>query len=798
MAFPDAPHHRERAMNAAVRTKIIWGVIALVAGILMLKSCHDSQVAENEQKEQKTFRKEQVAPLLKKVNDATAPRSAAGGSRFDASEFLAKLESYDKRTASQRGEIERMYSHLQEKQGTELPEHECKQWERQLARLREGMAALNTQQGEAQDVYNTQMQRWQEAAAETEAPTVHTAELDALTKDLETLQATAESKRRNVDNGGVAYTAYTIDIKRIKKRVKLLQQKREEWERTMRAAAEARAAVVTADGAINRAGEPIRRADALMDRIMQGVNCAPDALAAPTVLPAPPPPPFVPDIRMVATGDLADSLLEPLVNQWLKARHATPAEGSDFTWNMPDEQTREIEVKVPEALQGADKGVLRIRLVSEPNGAAAFTGLLPGGNADLVLTGRKMNKQTEASWLPQGKTLEMLDPKGKGRAYRTRVCSDALIFFRGDGMTLDTVTSGVLAQVPKLFDMDNAGRVEAAAIFNLFAGAADKRALLGDTPLSAINRDNPGHLFLGTWHKDGLNHSPGRALSASGNTALGYSTCWDDEKVLKNIPAEYRASAGGCLPTDETINSGQYAFSYNITFYRSTHAEPKAAAAADLMAYASDVNNKDVEELVRLHGFAPLQFELNKPGNTLTDKDLPLALAIRRMEGAGLDMGYDADTSTWVYGVRIPIPLYYEVGSVTSDGKKAVEIDPDSRYYSESQGLQAINKLVQDRRACLVLVGHADPQWARKLDTGRNSWENNLKLSNERAKGVYSTLFQDVFSGNANLGNVQLGTSWARPAGDLDLNKPIEEQEAALSRCRRVDIFLIFPLTVDE
>lgn len=62
-------------MGAALRKKIIWGVIALCAGSFAIKSCLDSQAAEQEHQEQKKFRQESVTPLLRAVNDATAPSS---------------------------------------------------------------------------------------------------------------------------------------------------------------------------------------------------------------------------------------------------------------------------------------------------------------------------------------------------------------------------------------------------------------------------------------------------------------------------------------------------------------------------------------------------------------------------------------------------------------------------------------------------------------------------------------------------------------------------------------------------
>lgn len=756
--------------------------------------------AEAEESAQKMLRKNEVLPLLRTVNDATAPRDIADVSPFDSSNLLTRLDDYEKRAAAVRREAEGIYEFLSDKQGTEQPESTCKQWATQLARLQRCLAQLAALQAEAQEVYDAKMASWLSAANEAGTIADYSAELKELSQKLEALKKKLTGRRGSVDPDGIAYAGYNMDIKRVNKRQKLIEETLAEWNQTTKAAVEARAMVVTDAGEINKNGEPIVKADALMASILTAPACSVEGLVAPTILPAPPPPPFVPDFRIVTTGDLSDSLLEPLVNQWLKSHKATPleGEGKSFTWNVKDEHTREIEVKVPSDFPGVTDGVLRIRMTTEPNGSTVFTHLLNGGDADLVLTGRKMSKQMESLWLPKGQTLETLDPQGKGRAYRTRVCSDALIFFRGDALAVEAVSAGVLQTTPKVFASDDAGRMEASSLFSLLPDATDRRVMAADKSAATVTQEYPEQLFMGTWHQDGLNHNPGRALAVSSQTALGYSTCWDDEAVLKNIPSEYRAVGAGCVPTDDTINSGQYAFSYNITFYRSVQADGKAAAAAaDLMAYASDVKNKEVEALVRVRGFAPLQFELSRPNNTLSDKDLPLALVIRQMEKAGLDMGYDADACTWVYGVRIPIPLYYEVGSATSDGKSSVAIDPDSRYYTEAQGLQAITRMTEGRRACLVLVGHADPQWGKKLDTGKESWKKNLSLSTERANGVYQSLFRDILAGNAQLGNVQLGVSWARPAVDLDRQKSVEEQETALGRCRRVDIFLIFPMTAE-
>lgn len=784
-------------MDSKVKTKIIWGVLALVTGAVTINHISHKQTCEEAERQMKEFRKKHVTPLLKSVNDATAPRPMADASPFVADAFLARMADYEKRTARVRRSAMETYGYLAGKQGQELPENECKMWEAQLGQLKGTLEELDKQQAEARGVYDAQMKAWQAAAAAEAAKGDYAAELSKLEADLEDCRKKAESRRSGVahDDCDVATRAYNMDIKKLKKRLVLVRQKREEWQQATAKARAARAAMVKDNGEINHDSDQLKQADALLAAILVDPDCPLDGLTAPTILPAPPPPPFIPDIRMVATGDLADSLLEPLVTQWLKAREAQPVEGSAFVWNVVDENTKEIEVKVPDKLQGADAGKLRIRISADQNAAGVFTRLMPGGDADLVLTGRKMNKQQEALWLPQGKSLEMLDPQGKGRAYRTRVCSDALIFFRGNALNIETVSAGVLTSTPRLFDMDDAGRMEAAAIFGQHPGVGDKRVALGGKDLSGINSEHPEHIFMGTWHKDGVNHNPGMALIAQSDSTLGYTTRWDDPAVLKNIPMQYRTTGAGCLPTDDTINSGEYAFSYNITFYRSTTAESKAAAAADLMAYAGDITNHEVGDLVRVQGFAPLQFTLDKPDNTLTDNDLPLALVIRQMENAGLDMGYDETTSTWVYGVRIPIPLYYEVGSVTADGKKAVQIDADSRYYTETQGLQAISRMVQGKKACLVLVGHADPRWSGKnLDTGKESWQKNLALSTERAKGVYKSLFSDLFSGMKNLGSVQLGTSWARPASDLDLTKSVDEQEAELARCRRVDVFLVFPI----
>lgn len=784
-------------MNSIVKTRIIWGGIALVACLLAMKSCSDSQRREQNLEDQKSYRKANVTPILKEVNEKTAPREEQAAI-YDGADLLSRLGQQAAAAEALRREAANALDYLRQKQG-EQPEAVCNQWRSTRKVLDAKAADLARHQQEAHSLFDEQRNSWLQSAAREQAVKDPGEELKALAGEMEE-RVKAIKKRLNsddLDEDEPAYLGYQKDKKRLERRIKLVGKLAEDWKRGHADAAARKAEIITPDGQINENGEPIRKAEELLAQIDRGVEGYPPALAEPTLLPAPPPPPFKPDLRIVATGDLAESLLEPLVNQWLGERKATPVEGSSFTWNMPDEQTREIAVKVPQGLQGAEPGVLKIRICTEPQSATVFSHLFDGGDADLVLTGRKMGKQQEALWLPQGKTLEMLDPQGKGRAYRTRVCSDALIFFRGLGQDLDHVSAKVLTETPKLFSMDDDGRVEAAALFALRPQANDKRAMTGSKTSQAVCAEYPDCIFMGTWHRDGVNHSPGRALSASGGTSLGYSTCWEDAEALKNIPPEYKSVNGACLPTDDTINSGEYAFSYNITFYRSTRGGA-AAAALDLMQYASDVGNKEVEELVRIKGFAPLQFQLDKPHGTLTEKDLPLALVIRELDKTGTDFGYDADTTTWVYGVRIPIPLYYEVGSTTSGGAGAVAIDPDSRYYTESQGLRAIGNLVKNRQACLVLVGHADPQWQKKMDVTKLSWSNNLHLSQERAQGVYNSLFKDVFPEAASLKHVTLGVSWARPACDLDLHRPVEEQETALGRCRKADIFLVFPLTDEQ
>lgn len=773
------------------------------------KSCYQFKIDESDNRAQSAFRKDKVTPLLKELNDLGNPE-LQGEINYLPEPLLTTLGEIAQHAESLRSEASDTYAYLKNNEG-EQPQHICDSWVKKRGKLDALLAALSTCRSDAENVYNNQLASWQRLAErQVDGEADYGARIDALAARIETLSAAAKTARSKVRKkpDGVAYLAYTIDLKRMEGRrrkkdhaavggLAYLKQAKAVWSARCEAETAAYKELFTEDGEINYGGEPLQKAGHLLAVVNEPVSFDVSALVAPTLLPAPGPKPFVADIHLSTTGDLADSLLVPLVEQWLRARKATPLKGDCFEWVYnAAESTQDLEIKVPPSLQGATEGVLRIRITTERQGNSVFSGLAEKGKADIVLTGRKMSPEDEQIWLPKGKTLPLLDPDGFGRSFRTRLCSDALVFFCGESLNLPYVTSQILHETPKVFSDADAALAEAVEIAGLHPEAIDYNSPLPRKNPAEVTRGHPDKICLGTWHADVAKHHAGSALAVKDSSALGFSTCWNNPKVLETIPPLYRSAEFGCKPTEPTINTGQYAFAYNICFYRSIHPRRYGAVSADFMQYTCDVNNRTVGKLVRNCGFVPLQFDLIKRNQTLTDKDLPLKLLIRRMEQQHMDMGYDEDTSTWVYGVKIPIPLYYETGGVSADKTRDVVVDADSRYYTDSQAVQIIRNMAEHQPVCLVLVGHADPQWRGGLDTGAESWRENLKISQERADGIYHALFSERVGMLPHLTHLQIGSSWARPASDINLGKPKEAQEQALGRCRRVDIFLVFPMSV--
>lgn len=775
---------------------ILWGVI----GVLILSwivSCHNKNVRiEEENEAQVQFEKKKVRPLLKEVNEAGLKKEE-GGCGYSTQAIKERLENEVKRKEQEEEESRELYAYLKERSGSEQPEAVCREWCARAKRLKELQENWARAGEEAKEAYARQVEEWESNAQRDAAAKAGGAQgtAEELIKRIEGLRKEARKRMEEVEPEEAAYNGYAMDMRKLNRHRKSLEEMNSRQRAERESIEKERSAIMGEDAKVNHEAKPIQELEAMLECICRAMSHDTEGLAEPTVLPAPPPPPFEPDVRIVTTGDLAEELLVPLVEEWLTERGASSLKGDSFVWNTPDEVTKEIEVKVPQDLQGKDQGRLRIRIVTELNSDRIFDSIKSGKEkAELVFTGRKMNGLQEKEWLPVGQTPASLDPAGHGRAYRTRVCSDALLFFRGEGIGEACLNAELLRETPKQFSKDDAGRMEAAAIFGLMPTGADAQD--GDTrgkSIRSLCTRNRGRLVLGCWHKD--SQSRNSAMTTTGGPTLSYAAGLSTGgKKVSTSYKQYVANAmnRGCAPAEGSINSGQYAFAYNITFYRATTPKPEAVAAADLLAWAGDMTNAKVESVVKSRGFVPVSIEKPRANGQLTEADLPLNALINALEP--YHFGYTKGVSTWVNGVRISVPLYYAVGSAVAD-EKSVAIDPDSAYYTEKQAVELIRTITKGRQACLVIVGHADPQYGGKLDAGESSWKFNDKLSRQRAESIYGALFAKAFPDNFALKHVTLGCSWSRPACDINMERGIELQEGALSRCRRVEVFVVFPLT---
>lgn len=659
----------------------------------------------------------------------------------------------------------------------------------------ESLKALNAEQKQvqhkAEELYEATLAYWEKLAAQPDEEAQKIKRMEEIYASLEEKLKQAEVGKKNTDSGWEARDLYVQIIRRIK-RVRLLIQselqiRRKGWDEQD----SYRRQVIGDDKKVNHELPKMQAINALMAEIRE-YEPHKEELQLPILKVAPPPPVFKPDMVLAGTSDLPETLLIPLVELWLHENKAQPLHGTRFVWEQSKNGHKEIEVNVPAELQGQEAGKLRIRVLSSVDAAAGFTGLGQQGDIDMLLTGCRPTSEMLAAWLPEGRDLQDLDQETHGRAFRARVCYDALVFFRGNGLTVSTVRSSALKEHGKVFSVTNQARMEAVTICGMHPTATDVEET-ETVRREALCAKYPDKIVLGVWHQDAVGN-----LTVKQVPAICYAAGWESEEAQKNIPPDYRPDVDGVVPSPDNIASGRYAYSYSIYWYRSTkNVESKIALLTHkLLSFIANVENTHVADKIQAQGYVPVRLGLDDMSRTnrLTRNDIPLPALIKKMgRSLATEYGYDADETEWVYGVRVPLPLYYELGKVEASDENVV-LDPDATYYTNTQAFAKIRDAVGEGKAMIVVLGHADPQWGKKLDVSLHSWLNNLKLSERRADIVSRKKVQPQMRDATHIKHVSLGSSWARPACDISLALGVPDQVAALSRCRRVEIFIVFPV----
>ncbi len=773
-------------MDAKMKTRILWGVIILALISYVGYRIHMHIRIERENAAQVQFDRTKVKPAMKKM-DGVSLKKRGNDYSFNTEGIMQTLSSYQDQVRELEKECNEICDYLEEKASNSQPENVRREWFAKKERLENLKREVERIKKDAQAAYDRQVEVWEASGAKIGTDVqAKRDQIKKLIKCAVALYKYAGAMIREVVPEENAYYGYLRDQKKLKKEIQRLQKLQAQIEKEYGNMKGAMAGILRSDGKVNPDAQSIMDIVTLLNGICaseKNVIARWDKVVRIDPPTLPPPAPFDPDIRIATTGDLAEELARPLVDEWLKARNVKPPEGDSFVWNTPDEVTKEIEVSVPQSLQGKEPGKLRIRIITEQNSAAIFSWLSPGREkADLVLTGRSMSDEQRRAFETSGSDGE--------EVHRSRVCSDALLFFPGNGISLDCLNAEKMKEVYKVYSRDDAGRMEAASIFGFTPNGSD--AVADDTrdkSIDSLREEYKNYIILGTWHRDSLRS--GDAVSPFHGHELSYSSgiSMDSSKVAsayRHFRKEYQNK--GCHPSEPTINSQRYAYAYDINFYRSTTPKPEAAAGKDLLEWAGNAGSGDVAKLVRKRGFVPVMPQEPNADDQLTNEDLPIDKLIQKLPKS---FGYTRDETVWIRGTRIEIPLLYDVG----DSKVSV----DSIYKSGvTKALEYMKKLTQGRRACLVLVGHADPQYGKKLDVGDRSWNFNDKLSRERADSIYTDIFGKECPDTSTLMHVTLGCSWALPVLDIDLSKGIAEQEGALRRCRRVEVFLVFPRDTEE
>lgn len=772
-------------MDAKQKNKLIKFGIGFIVALVVAFAISDD--GEEEARESARRFSRMVNGEMNVARD-TAEMKAEDRYEYRPDDLLARLEGYRRRLEKNAGDSRAMSDELEQVNDEPQLQHVIDDFNNKLLQIKEINAGCDELRRQAEEVYNTTRREWEAKAAEPDSEPEDLLRAEETCAKLTEYKAEAENRRSNCKSGWKeARATYNRLIKRLKIKVpqivSQLTLRREEREK----AAASRAAVIGAGNTVDDTKPQMKAINDVMAaiRTCQGGSAE---VVLPALKPEPkplPPPEFKPDMVLTATGDLPEALLRPLVVRWLEAKKASPCKGDRFIWDIR-KGNMELEVYAPAALQGAESGKLRIRIVPMNTAAAAFESIGRQGSAHLMLTGALPSKGTVEA--QAGGSAGQQEP---GREFKARICYDALVFFGGSALKLTPpLRASVMKNQPTVFSVNDAARTEAVQVFGLTPHDHDvaEEEVLSCGELRDMYADK---MILGVWHKDAAG-----AMSLSKMPAIGYAAGWESEEAFRHVPEEYLPATAGVEPTPENIATGRYAYSYSIYGYRSERdvSSTASALAADLLAFIADAENARVAQVIRDAGFVPVELGMDNSvrSNQLTRDDLPIPVLLKAMEGDAEKFGYDADESEWVYGVRVPFAMYFRTGSSEGD-ESWLTLDADTAYYTSTQAFARIQELVQGERAAVVVVGHADIQHKGALKVDASSWRTNLALSQKRADFVGDVLRKKFPTGKM-LRHVAIGTGWARPSCDISLTENADTQENELARCRRAEVFIIFPV----
>lgn len=782
--FPECQQNEQR-MDAELKSrikKIIIGFTAFVISVCWLQGCMEEKKA-NEAAEK--FRKGVNGSISEAHQEVeNRPEDSVD---FNIDGLVRELTEIKEQLRKNEEKAKELTDYVLESNREPQPQHvidACQARLEQLQKINEEQDALKIK---AEQLYSAALANWPKLSDIIEAATKRLEHMGELSKTLTNNLKSAQQRRDKTASDWEARRIYRLIIRRINRVQKLMDAEMTFAQQWLTTATAERSRVMNEKKEVDYNKPDMKKIVSLKDEILQWKQHSTN-IPLPSLKPAPPPPVFKPDMVLASTGDLPEALLMPLVEQWLLDNKARPLNGNSFVWEPGKNGSKEIEVVASGALQGDEAGKLRIRVLPAYERGMAFAELSKQSGAHLLLTGQNPSEEMLKGWLPEGKTLQTME---ESRSYRARVCYDALVFFGGEKFDVTTVRSASLREQSKVFSVNDKARADAASICGMTPSDSDITETQQKS-MSQLRTDYADKMILGVWHKDAAGN-----VSINKMPTICYAAGWESEEAQKNIPDEYRAGKDGVPPTAEHIASGRYAYSYSIYFYRNARNTTTRGSelARNLMLYAADAENSRVESLIRTRGFVPVKLGLDKlsRSNRLTKDDLPLPVLFRKMDGATEEFGYDANESQWVYGVRIPMPLYYETGSAEAS-EDGVSLDPDAAYYTSTQAFARIREAVGNEKAIVVVLGHADPQWNKKLMVDSNSWKQNLKLSERRAGIVGKKKVQPQMEGADNICHLELGSGWARPACDISLARSVAEQQNELARCRRVEVFIIFPV----
>ncbi len=430
------------------------------------------------------------------------------------------------------------------------------------------------------------------------------------------------------------------------------------------------------------------------------------------------------DFRFAVTADIDESLLRPLLKDWLKGK-GSPFDGSKVTFYEPKDSPEWLIVQQVPGASSKRKDLFRdefwihIKTLAATEKAEDILGS-SAPQQDLLITG-----DTIPSALMESRRYDI--------NAMNRLCSDAVIFVDNskggkESMVLDIPQVLGKAEgkkkLTRIFFPEGSAQRRISDIFSLAPASGDK--VLGSSEKAAIKEaiktTKDGALIV-PWHRC----DPGLRVYALALPDI--ETTGKSKKIIAERGEYGRPANAACPPCSDSIRSQEYSLSYHINIFRLQDSE----FAKNFRAYCSGA---DGQACVQRRNYVTLRASNSTEFRVLTADDLPVKPVIQRLKSAGNSLGY-GDTDSKLFGLKLSNVAFFETDQ-TDPTEASVKVDASDEKSLADTMEYLLKKGTISTNFAVVVIGHAD---------ARGSADHNMNLSARRGMSAAQKMLYNVPGG---------------------------------------------------